>query len=58
MPYGKQQPLSHLIPGDTVLAYRGFDIKESTAMYCARVTLPAFTKGIKQLTAIEVEQTR
>ncbi len=50
--------LSNLIPGDTVLADRGFDIKESAAMYCARVTLPAFTKGKKQLTGIEVEQSR
>ena len=50
--------LSSLIPGDTVLADRGFDIKESAAMYCARVTLPAFTRGKKQLTGIEVEQTR
>ena len=50
--------LSHLILGDTVLADRGFDITESAAMYCARVTLPAFTKGKKQLTGIEVEQTR
>ena len=50
--------LTHLIPGDTIIADRGFDIKESTAMYCARVTVPAFTKGKKQLTGIEVEQTR
>ena len=50
--------LSHLIPGNTVLADRGLDIKESTAMYCARDTLQAFTKGKKQLTGIEVEQTR
>ena len=50
--------LSHLISGDTVLADKGFDIKESTAMYCAHVTLPAFRKGKKQLTGIEVEQTR
>ncbi len=41
-----------------MLADRGFDIKESAAMYCARVTLPSFTKGKKQLTGIEVEQTR
>ena len=47
-----------LEPGDTILADRGFDIKESTALYCARVEFPAFTKGKKQLTGIEVEQTR
>ena len=50
--------LTHLIPGDTIIADRGFDIKESTAMYCAHVTVPTFTKGKKQLTGIEVEQTR
>ena len=47
-----------LEPRDTILADRGFDIKESTALYCARVEFPAFTKGKKQLTGIEVEQTR
>lgn len=50
--------LSYLQPGDTILADRGFDIQESAAMYCARVTMPSFTKGKKQLTGIEVEQTR
>jgi len=41
-----------------VLADRGFDIKDSVGLYCATVTLPAFTKGKKQLSGIEVEQTR
>lgn len=50
--------LNYLLPGDTILADRGFDIQESVGMYCARVTMPAFTKGKKQLTGIEVEQTR
>ena len=50
--------LSNLIPGDTVLADRGFDIKESVGLYCATITVPAFTKGKKQLSAIEVEQTQ
>ena len=50
--------LNHLLPGDTVLADRGFDIQESVSIYCARVTMPAFTKGKKQLTGIDVEQTR
>ena len=40
------------------MADRGFDIKESVGLYCATVTIPAFTKGKKQLEGIEVEQTR
>lgn len=37
--------LNHLIPGDTILADRGFDIEDSEGIYCARVIIPAFTKG-------------
>ncbi len=40
--------LSHLTPGDTILADRGFDIKESVGLYCATVAIPNFTKGKKQ----------
>ena len=50
--------LNNLLPGDCVMADRGFDIAESTAMYCAEVKIPAFTKGKKQLSGIEVEQSR
>ena len=50
--------LNHLIPGDTILADRGFDIENSVGIYCARVSIPAFTKGKKQLAGIDVEQTR
>ena len=50
--------LNNLLPGDCVMADRGFDIAESTAMYCAEVKIPAFTKGKKQLSRIEVEQSR
>ena len=50
--------LDHLLPGNTVLADRGFDIKESVGLYCATLVMPAFTKGKKQLSGIEVEQTR
>ena len=50
--------LNHLIPGDTVLANWGFDIQDSVGICCARVAIPAFTKGKKQLTGIDVEQTR
>ena len=42
--------LDLLLPGDTILADRGFDIKDSVNMYYVRVTTPAFTKGKKQLT--------
>ena len=50
--------LNNLLPGDTVLADRGFDIKDSVGLYCATLTLPAFTRGKYQLSGIEVEQTR
>ena len=50
--------MDNLLPGDTVLADQGFDIKESVGLCCAMLVLPAFTKGKKQLSGIEVEQTR
>ncbi len=50
--------LHNLLPGDTILADRGFDIKDSIGLYSATLSIPAFTKGKKQLEAIDVEQTR
>ncbi len=50
--------LSNLIPGDTTLADQGLDINESVGLYCATVTMPAFNKGKKQLSGIEVEKSR
>lgn len=50
--------LYKVLPGDTILADRGFDIQDSLGLYCATVTIPAFTRGKKQLSGIEVEQTR
>ncbi|XP_073724570.1 uncharacterized protein [Misgurnus anguillicaudatus] len=50
--------LKNLLPGDIVLADRGFNIGDSVGFYCASLQIPAFTKGRKQLSAYEVEETR
>ena len=50
--------LNKLLPGDVVLADRGFDTQDSVGMMCAKVVIPAFTKGKKQLSPLEVESTR
>ena len=50
--------LNNLISGDTVLADRGFDIKDSVGLLCSRLEIPAFSKNKKQLDAISIEQTR
>ena len=47
-----------LLPGDIVLADRGFDIEESVGVMQTKLHIPAFTKGKTQLTAVEVEETR
>lgn len=50
--------LNKLLPGDVVLADRGFNIRESVGMMCAEVKVPAFTRGRAQLEAKDVEETR
>ncbi|CAN8006813.1 unnamed protein product [Ixodes pacificus] len=50
--------LENLQPGDCVLADRGFTIQESIGLYCARLHMPAFTRGKKQLAPWSVEATR
>ena len=50
--------LEKLHHGDVILADRGFDISDTVGLYWAQIRIPAFTKGKKQLTGIEVEQTR
>ena len=50
--------LNYVLPGDIVLADRGFDISDSVGMQQAHLHIPAFTKGKTQLSALEVEQTR
>ena len=47
--------LHHLLPGDVVLADRGFNIQEAAGMYCADVKLLPFTKGKKQLSQMEID---
>ena len=47
--------LKKLLPGDVILADRGFDIAESVGTMQARLHIPAFTKGKSQLSALEVE---
>lgn len=49
--------LNYILPGDIVLADRGFDISDSVGMQQAHLHIPAFTKGKTQLSALEVEQT-
>ena len=48
--------LDHLIPGDVVLADRGFDISDSVGTMHAQLHIPAFTKGKTQLSALKQEK--
>ena len=50
--------LDYILPGDLILADRGFDIQDSIGSVCAEVKIPAFTKGKSQLSPIDVETTR
>ena len=50
--------LNKLLPGDVVLADRGFTIFDLVQQYQAHVKLPAFTKGKNQLEAKDVTTSR
>ena len=50
--------LERLLPGDLILADRGFNIQESAGLYCAEVKLPPFTKVKNQLSKAEVDNSR
>ncbi|XP_077552871.1 uncharacterized protein LOC144167458 [Haemaphysalis longicornis] len=50
--------LKNLLPGDSVLADRGFTIGDAVGMCGAKLEIPAFTKGKAQLPAYSVEATR
>ena len=48
--------LSNLLPGDVILADRGFDIEDSVSLHYAEVKIPDFTKGKQQMPPLEVER--
>lgn len=50
--------IQKLLPGDIVLADRGFDIAEDIAMVQTSLHIPVFTKGVSQLSPTEVENTK
>ena len=50
--------LRKLVPGDLVMADRGFTIQESLMFHRAELAIPAFTKGRDQLDPVDVERTR
>ena len=50
--------LDKLLPGDMVMADRGFTINESVGLKQAKLVIPAFTKGKSQLDPVDVEKTR
>ena len=50
--------LRHLLPGDQILADRGFNVSEAVSLYCAEVKIPPYTKGKKQLSKCEVDNAR
>lgn len=50
--------LKNILPGDLVLADRGFTIQESLMFHQAELAIPAFTRGKDQLDPVDVERTR
>eukprot|EP00112_Aurelia_sp_Birch-Aquarium-sp1_P000676 Seg1064.14 transcript_id=Seg1064.14/GoldUCD/mRNA.D3Y31 product="hypothetical protein" protein_id=Seg1064.14/GoldUCD/D3Y31 len=50
--------LGKLLPGDLILADRGFTIQESVWYHQVNINIPAFTRGKDQLDPVDVEKTR
>ena len=50
--------LNNILPGDLILADRGFDLADTVGMMCAEIKVPAFMRGKKQLSMAEVIDTR
>ncbi|XP_055492695.1 uncharacterized protein LOC129697960 [Leucoraja erinacea] len=52
------QFFDNLLPGDVILADRGFDIKDAAGFHGCQAEIPAFVRGKAQLSALDVEKTR
>ena len=52
----KSSILRKLLPGDILLADRGFDIAEDVALMQASLDIPVFTKGMRQLSLMLKKQ--
>ncbi|XP_067132207.1 uncharacterized protein [Centruroides vittatus] len=50
--------LKYLLPGDLVLADRGFNITDSVGITGAQLAVPAFTRCKQQLSALEVAESK
>lgn len=50
--------LDKLLPGDLLLADRGFTVQDSVGLHCAELITPPFTRGKKQLEKREIEHAR
>ena len=50
--------LDYLLPGDVVLADRGFTCSDYAGVVMAEIKMPPFTKGKKQLSKMEVDWSR
>ena len=50
--------LLNLLPGDLILADRGFDIQDNVSLHYAEVKVPDFTKGKQQMPPLEEERSQ
>ena len=50
----QESGLPQLEPGDLVLADRGFNVAEDVAMYMAKLEIPAFCRGVSQLSQRDI----
>ena len=50
--------LNKVTPGNVILSYKGFDLKDSVVTMCAEVKNPAYTQGKNQLSPLYVESSK